>query len=117
MPDFEHDRFALLDRQFSQTAHRSALGWTFRSRLLEPALRFQLARQSTPERTPIIQRAISETPHAVMFGPERRVRPVQQRHECLLQNVLGFAVTQAQRASIEDQLRRFCVVKLFLPEQ
>src|SRR5439155_26102475 len=52
---------------------------------------------------------------AIMIGLRRRLAPLQQRHERLLQNVLRFAVAQPQRPAVEKQLRGFRFVKALAP--
>jgi hypothetical protein len=41
--------------------------------------------------------------------------PLEQRHKSILQNVLGLAVAQAERASVQDQLARAGVVHTLAP--
>ena len=50
-----------------------------------------------------------------MLGLGRRLAPLQQRHERLLQNVLCFAVAQPQRPAIKNQLGGFRLVKALAP--
>jgi len=115
MPDFEHDDFALFDWQLGQATHRRAFGGTFGGGFFKPGMRLQLAREAPPQRTPMIQRAISETAHAVTLRVGGRLRPLHQREKQSLQNILGFAMAKTQRAAIEDQLRRFGLVQVFAP--
>ncbi len=115
MPDFQNDGFALFDRQFGQTAHGRAFLRRFARRRLEPAARFQFAREPAPQAAAMVQRAVAKASDAIMIGLRRRLAPLQQRHERLLQNVLRFAVAQPQRPAVENQLRGFRFVKALAP--
>src|SRR5438105_37537 len=63
----------------------------------------------------IIHRAIAKAPQAVMLGLLRRFRTAHEREKRLLQDVLGFAMAQAQRPSVQDQIGRFGLVQSFAP--
>ena len=115
MPDFQNDGFALFDRQFGQTAHGRAFLRRFARRTLEPAARFQFAREPAPQAAAMVQRAVAKAADAIMIGLRRRLAPLQQRHERLLQNVLRFAVAQSKRPAVENQLGGFRFVKALAP--
>ncbi len=59
-------------------------------------------RQPPPECAPIIQRAIPKTPHAIMFRFCGRKLHLRQRHKSFLQHILRLAVTEAERATIQN---------------
>ena len=115
MPDFQNDGFALFDRQFGQTTHGRAFLRRFPWRTLEPAARFQFAREPAPQTAVIVQRAVAKAADTITIGLRGRLAPLQQRHERLLQNILRFAVAQPQRPAVENQLRGFRFVKGFAP--
>src|SRR5439155_4974244 len=84
-------------------------------RTLEPAARFQFAREPAPQTAVIVQRAVAKAADTITIGLRRRLAPLQQRHERLLQNILRFAVAEPQRPAVENQLRGFRFVKGFAP--
>ena len=115
VPDFQNDDFALFDRQLGQTTHGGAFLWRFTGGMLEPTVRFKFAREPPPQSTAIVQRAVAKAADAIMIGLRRRLAPLQQRHERLLQNVLRFAVAQSKRPAVENQLGGFRFVKALAP--
>ncbi len=50
-----------------------------------------------------------------MLRLRRRDRPLHERQERFLQNVLSFAVAEAQRPPIKEQFGRFGVIQSFAP--
>ena len=50
-----------------------------------------------------------------MFRFRGRKFHLRQRHEHLLQNIFRLAVTEAERAAIQNQLRRLRVVERLAP--
>jgi len=115
MPDFQDDDFTLVGRQFGQTAHRRPLVRAFCWRALEPAFRFQFARQPAPQAPAVIQGVVAKTAHAIVLRLLRRLGPLHEREERSLQNVLSLAMAQTQRPAVQDQIGRFGSVQGFAP--
>ena len=115
MPDFKHDDFALLDGQFGEATHRGAFCLALLGGALEPAPRFHLTRQPPPQGAAIIERAISETAHAIMLQLRGTLGLLHQNDKGFLQDVLGFGMAQAEGAAVKDQFRGLRFVELLAP--
>lgn len=115
MPDFQDDHFALFGRKVPQTPNRLGFGGAFHAFSFEPTSRFKFAGQTAPHAATKVQGAIAKAANAIMFRLIRFPGQLEQCDERLLQDVLGFDMAQAQGASIEDQLRRFRIVKRLAP--
>ena len=102
MPQFEHDDLALRHREFGEAPHRRPFGRGFVGRFFKPTQRFPFACQPPPQRTTIIQRAISIAPHAIIFGFRRRAFHLHQRDERFLHDIFRLAVAEAERAAIQN---------------
>ena len=115
MPDFQYNHFALLERQFRQTTHRRPLPGCFIRSAVEPAPRFQFAREPSPQAAAVIQRPVAETANGIMLRLPWRIRPPQQRLESFLDDILSLAMTETQGPAVQDQLRGLRFVKPFTP--
>ncbi len=115
MPDLQDNDFALFGGKIPQASDRFAFGDSLGGRLFKPADGFQFPGQSSPHTAAIIQNPVPEAANAIMFRVFRLFIELQKRYKCLLQNIFGLGVRKSQRASIQDELRRFRIVKRFTP--
>jgi hypothetical protein len=110
VPDFEDDDLPLGLGEVGEAAHGVAFGGGFFGIAFEPAAGFEFAGEAAPEAAAAIEGAIAEGPEAVVLGLGRGFRPAHQGDEGFLQDVLGFAVAQAEGAAVQDETGSFgCV--------
>src|SRR5258708_13423966 len=65
----------------------------------------------------MVHGAVAKGAHAIMFGFLRQAGQLHHCEEGLLEHILGFAVTQAERAAVKNQPHRLGLVKLLIPRQ
>ncbi len=117
VPNLQNDDFALIGRQSGQATHGRALGGRLAFRPFKPPCGFGLASQTPPETSAVIERAVPEAAHAIMFRLFRPTATLHQGQERLLHDVLRFPVAKPQSPAIEDQLGRLGFIKPFAPLQ
>ena len=115
VPQLEHDHLALRHRESSQRVCQCLLARLPRLRRLEPPAGLQLAGNPAPPVSAIVERAVPKTPDQVMLRLGWPLAQAQQGYERVVQYILRFAVTQAQRPPVKHQLRGFLVVKPLRP--
>ncbi len=115
MPELQHDHFALVLRQLGETAHGLSFHGGFARQTLEPATGLEFATEPGPQAAAVVQRPVSEGPHAVVQRLVRWCVQRKQRDKCLLHNILGLAMRQSKRTAIEDQFGRFLFIQDLAP--
>ena len=115
MPNLQNDDLALFLRQFGQKPHGGAFLRGFARRFLEPAARLEFARDPPPQAAPVIQGAIAKSAGTIVGRLFRGGFELHQGNEGVLDDVLGLAMAQAKRPSVQDKLRGVSFVKLLAP--
>ena len=115
MPDFEDDDFALSRRQRGQGGHHGSLAGCFLGGSLKPAVRFELAKEAPPKPAPVVDGPVAVGANAVVIGLRGSNRHPQKTKEEFLEDVLSFAVAQAERAAIKKQFPGLEAVEGFAP--
>ncbi len=87
VPDFQHNDFALLARQFRQTPHCLRFFPCFIRAPLKPPRGFQLPGHPPPKASFVVQSAVPETTHTIMLRLLRGRFQLHQRRKCLMQNI------------------------------
>ena len=115
VPDFQYDYLALLCRQGRQRVHRLPLPRRFRFRAVKPTLRLELASNPAPKATTIVEGPVAECPHTIMLRLGGNLWPLHQNQEGFLDDILRFAMAEAQCAAIKHQFGCFGLVQRFAP--
>jgi hypothetical protein len=115
VPDFQHDHFPLLNREPFKALHGSRFRARFCAFPLEPALRFDFAREAPNPATFVVQDAIAKAAHAIMRWIVGWLLHLDQRQERFLQHILRLRMAQSEGTAVEQQLRGFFLKQTMAP--